>query len=346
MRINKQFCFKHPSGEDIYLFTLFNDKGTEVIISNFGAIITSFRVLMPGGKINDIVLGFEKMEDYFQETYLTSYPWFGAAVGRYGNRIKDAKFKLDGKEYQLSVNNGNDQLHGGVEGFDKKVWEVLDYTGTELRLKYVSADGEEGFPGRVDVNLQFILNENNELSYTLAARTTAPTPINLTHHSYFNLNNGEGSIANHELEIPASHYLEQDGNLVATGKLIRVEGTAHDFRKWKKIGEGGGNGPEFDQSFVLDHYDKNVRLVAALYAPQSGLKLEVHSDQPVVHFYSGKWIPKIKGKNQVLYKPFSALCLETQIHPNAVNIPQFPNTILKPGEEYSQKTVYRVTLGK
>ena len=346
MKIERKYCYTHSTGEDIYLFTLRNNQ-TEVLISNYGAIITSYK-LKQLNAVNDIVLGFDKMEDYLDEDYLKQYPWFGCAVGRYANRIRNAEFELDGKKYLLTKNRGQHQLHGGVEGFDKKIWQYVDSGTTPLpylELSYLSKDGEEGFPGNLDARIRYELNEPHELIYTFTATTDKPTAVNLTHHGYFNLNNGEGTIHDHQLQIPASEFLEQDDQLVVTGNYTPVENSAHDFRKSKLIGTGLNQVDEFDQSFVLNRgKDANgLRLAAITSSEESGLQLEIYTSEPVVHFYSGKWTPEVKGKNDQSYGPFSGFCLETHAHPNAVNIPHFPNTILKPGETYFQKTVYKVS---
>jgi len=340
-----RYCYTHSTGEDIYLFSLRN-AATEVLISNYGAIITSYKIFR-NDHVNDIVLGFDNMEDYLGEEYLKQYPWFGCAVGRYANRIRDAEFLMDGKKHALSKNRGQHQLHGGIEGFDKKIWKFMG-SGAEpnpwIEFSYFSKAGEEGFPGNLSVNLRYELNEPHELSYAFLATTDAPTPVNLTHHGYFNLENGKGTIHGHTLQIPASNYLEQDEELVVTGNLIKVEGRAHDFRSPKLIADGLTEIDEFDQSFVLDS-EKNqsgLRLAAITSSERSGLRLEIYTTEPVVHFYSGKWTPKVNGKNGQTYGRFSGFCLETHVHPNAVNIPHFPNTILRPGEEYFQKTIYRI----
>ena len=335
MADNQHFCFKHSSGEDIYLYNLRNSQGTEVLITNYGAIISSFKI---GGLNNDIVLGFENIQDYLGKEYLEQYPWFGAAIGRYGNRIKNARMVIMGKTYELTRNNFQENLHGGNIGFDKKVWNLVHLTSRTLKLSMVSREGEEGFPGEVSVSIEFELNDKNELSYEYEATTTAPTALNLTHHSYFNLNNGEGTIFNHELKIPASYYLEQGENSVANGNLLPVKGSPLDFTSMRKIGH---NETGYDQSLVLNESGE-MKLAAELSSPESALKLEVWTTEPVLHFYSGKFIPAVRGKRGVRYGPGSGLCLETQVHPNAINIPHFPNTVLMPGETYRQKTIYKV----
>ena len=338
-----KYCFTHSTGEDVYLFLLQNKKGTEVLVTNYGAIITSFKIKNEGGSINDIVLGFDNVEDYFNEDYLKQYPWFGCAVGRYANRIKNAAFVIEGKEYLLTKNNGNEQLHGGNVGFDRRVWQFVEQGNTPhswLELKYKSGDGEEGFPGNLEVTMRFELTDNNELSYEYKATCDKTTVVNLTHHSYFNLNNGEGTIGDHEVKIYSSSVLEQDENLVATGQLLPVENTVFDFRNFYRIGDGLKRIDEYDKSFVVKKQANS--LVAEVKSLQSNLHLQVYSTEPIVHFYTGKWIPVVKGKNGTEYKPLSGLCLETQIHPNAVNIPHFLNTVLKPGETYYQKTSYQI----
>jgi aldose 1-epimerase len=343
MDTNQQFCFTHSSGEDIYLFALDNNNGSKVLISNYGAIVNSFCVKQANGELNDIVLGFDKMEDYSAPAYLQNYPWFGAAIGRYANRIKGAAFKIDGQSYQLSTNNGTDHLHGGINGFDKKVWRLVSLSDNTVELHYLSADGEEGYPGNLSVTIRFELNDNNELSYEYTAVCDQATAINLTHHGYFNLDSTKGSIADHEVKIYSSQYLEQGENFVATGNFVDTKNTAHDFSEWKKIGKDWNPEDGYDQSFVAaDKHNNDLSLVAEARSPQSGLTLQVLTTEPVVHFYTGKWIPSIKGKNGDQYGPYSAFCMETQLHPNAVNIPHFPNTILRPGEIYRHKTVCKI----
>jgi len=345
MSVKKQYCYTDNSGQDVYLFTLTNLSGTEVFITNYGAIITSFCIKSKNGSLNDIVLGFDNVEDYTNESYLAHYPWFGCAVGRNANRIKDAQFVIDKKEYLLSKNNGNDQLHGGVNGFDKKVWQLVKIEETPvnaLELKYISPDGEEGYPGKLDVVIRFELNNENELSYEYSASCDRPTVVNLTHHSYFNLNNGIGDIKDHEVRIYGSWILDQDDNLVANGDLSSVADTEFDFHEFATLRERLNKIPEYDKSFVTDKDAVSLSLMAEVRSVASGVLLQVFSTEPVVHFYSGKWIPVIAGKKRIKYGPFSGLCLETHKHPNAVNISHFPDTVVRPGEIYSSKTVYKV----
>lgn len=340
---NQQFCFTHPAGGDVYLFTLCNAKGTTAGITNYGGILTSLRILQQD-VVNNLVLGFDKVEDYISKPYLDSNPFFGAAVGRYGNRIKDGRFRIDGREYELARNIDPDHLHGGLNGFDKKVWTPHSLTTDSVVLKYESKDGEEGYPGNLDVTLRFELNDAGELSYEYLAFTDQPTVINLTHHSYFNLNNGRGTIGDHYVKINASAVLDQDDNLTPTGVIVPVQDTRYDFRQSRRIDANRNDATGYDQSFVLDDRDPGLPAAAA-YSEESGVTLQVFTTEPIVHLYTGKSIPPLTGSDGHLYGPFSGFCLETQVHPNAINIPGFPNTILRPGETYHHKTIYKVITG-
>lgn len=341
MPSTQQFCFTHK-GEDVFLFTLSRSNESSVTITNYGAILTSFKIKMADGSFNDIVLGFDKIEDYLSESYLSNYAYLGAACGRYANRIQNGRFRLDGKTYQLTQNAGTHQLHGGHEGFDRKVWKLKSLMDNSLEFNYTSQDGEEGFPGKLETTIRFELNDNHELSYEFFATTDKPTVANLTHHSYFNLNNGKGTIKEHEVRIDSSFILAQDEGLVCMGDLIPVENTAYDFRSFKAANQNWNNGTGYDQSFIIDNKTDELSLVAEARSKQSGITLQIFSTEPVIQFYTGMGLSHLKGKNETEYGPFSGLCLETHKHPNAVNIPHFPNTILKPGEQYYQKNVYRI----
>jgi aldose 1-epimerase len=342
MNNNKTFCFRHSDGEDIYLFTLRNHRGTEVAITNYGAIITALKIKMPDGSFNDLVLGFDKVQDYLSDSYLSQYCYLGAACGRYANRIKNGMFLLDGKEYHLSKNMGPDILHGGFHGFDKKTWFVKKFSETTLQLSYTSADGEEGFPGKLETHLDFSLTDHNELTYEFTATSDKPTAINLTHHSYFNLNNGSGTIEDHEVKIYSSRILAQDEGLVCNGEYIPVAGTLYDFRDFKKINKEWDKNNGYDQCFEIDHKTDKLESVAEARSLKSGIRIQIFSTDPAVQFYTAQGMGKLSGKNGEVYGPFSGLCLETHKHPNAINIPHFPNTVLRPGEKYYQKNSYRI----
>ena len=345
MPAHQQFCFKNANGEDIYLFTLTNKQGTTVSITNYGAIITSFKIKIADGSFNDIVLGFDNVDDYLSGRYLNNYAYLGAACGRYANRIKNGTFVLDGKTYQLSRNMGNDMLHGGKEGFDKKTWRVISLSDSALELNYLSKNGEEGFPGNLETTIRFGLNDEDELSYEFSATTDRPTAVNLTHHSYFNLNNGVGTIEDHEVKINASYILAQDEGLVCDGGFISVENNMYDFRIFKAINMDWNRIDGYDQCFAIDNKTSDLSLVAEARSTVSGITLQILSTEPAVQFYTGQGLNISNAKNRIDYKPFSGFCLETHKHPNAINIPQFPNTVLRPGEKYYQKNVYKIIGG-
>ena len=335
-KINDKFCFTHSTGEDIYLFTLSNIKGTEVCITNYGAIITSLKIPQQGGKINDIVLGFDKPEDYLSEKYLANYPYFGAVIGRYANRIKNGTFSIDG-DY---IFTGQEQGHliicmAAIQDLTRRCGNVILSLNKKLLLKYKSADGEEGYPGNLDTTLCFELTDNDELIYEFTASTDKPTAVNLTHHSYFNLNNGCGTIGDHFVKINSSAILEQDDNFVVTGKNIPVANSHYDFRQPKRIDEDWNAADGYDQTFVLDRAvtrdaATGLTFAAEVFCEESKLGMQVYTSEPVVHFYTGKWIPSLHGKNGNKYGSFSGLCFETHKHPNSINIPHFPDTVLRP----------------
>ena len=345
MPVEQKFCFKNNRGEDIYLFSLINKQGTLVSITNYGAIITAFKLKTTDRSFNDIVLGFDDVKDYLSENYLNHYAYLGAACGRYANRIKNGKFILDGKEYQLTQNKGNDILHGGKEGFDKKACQYISLNESPtpgLELRYVSKDGEEGFPGNLETVIRFELNNDNELSCEFIATTDKPTAVNLTHHSYFNLNNGKGTIEDHEVKINASYILAQDDGLVCNGEFMAVANNQYDFRIFKAINTDWNKADGYDQCFIVDNKTNELELVAETKSQLSGIRLEIYSTEPTVQFYTGQGLNIKNGKEGNHYGPLAGFCLETHKHPNAINIPGFPNTVLRPGEKYYQKNVYKI----
>jgi len=330
------------SGKQIYAAELTNSHGTYVKIYNYGAIISSFIVENAFGEKQDIVLGFDDFTGYLNEDYLAAYPYLGAVIGRYANRIKNAKFEIAGKDYQLSQKNGPDSLHGGEIGFDRKVWDILPTVAPGLTLQYVSPAGEEGFPGNLTVQLTFKLTEDNELILDFMAKTDEATAINLTHHGYFNLSPAGGNIGNHTHRMPASYYLQQDDNYAVTGVEVPVEGTKYDFLGPKLIGQDWDPEEGYDQTFVLDKEAGELTLAAETSEDISGLKLSVYTTEPVAHFYTAKYLNVKNGKKGRNYGPFEAFCVETQHHPNAINIPHFPSTVLLPGDTYKQTTIYKI----
>jgi len=330
------------NGKQIYAAELTNSHGTYVKIYNYGAIISNFIVENTFGEKQDIVLGFDDFSGYINEDYLAAYPYLGAVIGRYANRIKDAKFEIEGKDYHLSQKNGPDCLHGGDTGFDKKVWDILPTITPGLTLQYVSPAGEEGFPGNLTVQLTFKLTDDNELILDYIAKTDEATAINLTHHGYFNLSPAGENVAKHTHRIPASYYLQQDDNYAVTGVEVPVEGTLYDFLGPKLIGQDWDPAEGYDQTFVLDKEPGELTLASETKEKVSGLTLSVYTTEPVAHFYTAKSLNVKNGKKGRNYGPFEAFCVETQHHPNAINIPHFPSTVLLPGETYKQTTIYKI----
>ena len=340
MTIVKKPFGKTPEGKSIDLYTLDNGSGMQVKVTNYGGIVTHLQVPDQQGRAVDVVLGFDLLEGY-----LAGHPYFGALIGRYGNRIASGRFVLAGKEYKLATNNGANHLHGGMAGFDKKVWqgekiEAKDEVG--VRLTYLSAEMEEGYPGNLQVTVAYTINPKNELKIVYRATTDKSTPVNLTHHGYFNLN-GMGDVLDHELLISADHYLPVDSGLIPTGKPATVVNTAMDFTSPHPIGariaqvQGG-----YDHNYVLTLYNGKLRQVARVRGTKSGIRMFVFTTEPGLQFYSGNFLDgSLKGKRGVFYQKHAGLCLEAQHFPDSPNQPDFPNTILKPGEIYSQTTVYR-----
>ena len=333
-------------GEEIIAIELTNTKGTYVKIFNYGAIINKFIVKNAKGEDQDIVLGFETIEQYLDPEYIVNGVYLGAVVGRYANRIKNGSFSIGDETYKLAQTNGTETLHGGVVGFDKKVWDIVELDEDEsfVTLEYECVDGEEGFPGNLVVDLTFELTENDELILTYEAETDKATAINLTHHGYFNLSADGGSVSKHQQQIFASNSLEQDSNFCPTGKLLPVSGTALDFTQPKEIGKDWNPDEGYDQTFVLDKEYGDLSLASKTTEHDSGLVLSVYTTEPVAHFYTAKWLKAKNGKGGKDYVGYGAFCVETQHHPNAVNIPEFPTTILQPEDLYTQTTIYKVSL--
>lgn len=330
----------------VYLYTLTNKNGVQVKITNYGGTITSWLTPDNKGQSSDIVLGFNVLQGY-----LAHPPYFGATVGRYGNRIADAKFNLEGKTYKLAANNGKNALHGGLKGFDKVVWDVAPLADSvpSVTLNYLSKDGEEGYPGNLKVSVNFTLSDEDELKIEYNAETDKATPVNLTNHSYFNLTgDANNTILSHSLMIDADRYTPVDNTLIPTGELKPVKGTPFDFTTLHKIGERidqvkGG----YDHNFVLNRKGTSLNKVAEVTDSISGRRLEVYTDQPGIQFYSGNFLDgSIKTDNGNPINQHAALCLETQHFPDSPNKPAFPSTILKPDEKYHSTTAYKVSLDK
>ena len=338
-----------PTGEQVHAFTMKNARGLEMQVIDFGGIIVSLRTPDRAGNPGDIVLGMDDLEGYVK-----SSPYFGAITGRYANRIAKGQFTLDGTTYKLAVNNGPNALHGGLKGFDRVVWQAepsADSSGARLMLRYTSADGEEGYPGTLHATVTYTLTDRNELAIEYQATTDKPTPINLTNHSYFNLA-GEGSatVLGHVLTIDADRYVPVDSTFIPTGDLASVAGTPFDFRKPTAIGARIDqrdpqltNGHGYDHTFVLNRPAGGAALVHAAHVmePTSGRTLDVATTEPGVQFYTGNFLDgKVAGKNGHAYPHRGGFCLETHHFPDSPNKPQFPSTILRPGETYRSRTVF------
>lgn len=333
-------------GKKVYLYTLTNKNGVQVSISNYGGTITSFVAPDNKGNKSSIVLGFDNLKGY-----LAHPPFFGATVGRYGNRIADGKFTLDGKTYTLAKNNGKNALHGGLKGFDKVVWDAapLDQNTPSLTINYLSKDGEEGYPGNLKVSITFSLTDDNGLKIEYNAETDKATPVNLTNHSYFNLTGDvSNTILNETLMIDADRYTPVDSTLIPTGELKSVKGTPFDFTTPHKIGERidqvPGKPVGYDHNFVLNKKGPGLDKAAEVTDSLSGRKLEVFTTQPGIQFYTGNFLDgSIKTDDGKPINQHTALCLETQHFPDSPNQPAFPSTILKPGEKYHQVTMYKIS---
>lgn len=336
-------------GKPVFLYTLRNASGMEVTITNYGGTVTTLKVPDRNKKFDDVVLGFDSLSGY---TAKDNTGYFGALIGRYANRIAHGTFTLDGRQYHIPTNEGANMLHGGNRGFDKRVWDAKEITsreGAALELRYLSPDGEEGFPGNLRVTVQYTLGNRNDLRIDYTATTDKDTVLNLTNHSYFNLSGaGSGAILDHKLTLMAGRFTPVDGTLIPTGAIDSVDGTPLDFRKATAIGARINDnyeqlklGKGYDHNFVLDSGGGSLAPAAKVEDPKSGRVLEVETTQPGIQFYSGNFL---NGKVSGIGGPFnyrSALALETQHFPDSPNHPNFPSAVLHPGETFHQTTVYR-----
>ena len=346
--LQKQLWGQTADGEAAYLYTLTNKNGMRMQVSNVGCIIVSLNAPDRNGEFADVVLGYDRLEDYVSDNR-----HFGAVVGRYGNRIAGAQFTLDGETHRVTANRPPNHLHGGEIGFEKVLWQAEGMVGdgrVGLKLEYLSKDGEEGYPGNLNATVRYWLTDDNELRIEYSATTDKPTPINLTNHSYFNLAGaGNGDILGHELMLAADRFTPVDKALIPTGELRPVAGTPFDFRRPLAIGlrvdaddrqikYGGG----YDHNFVFARWDGKLRLAGMLRDPKSGRTMEMFTTEPGVQYYCGNFLDGSDvGKGGKTYARRSGLCLETQHFPDSPNKPQFPSCILRPGEEYRHVTVYR-----
>lgn len=346
--VTKASFGKTADGENVDLYTLRNTKGVEAKITNLGGILVSLKVPDKNGKFDDVVLGFNDLD-----SYLKPHPYFGALIGRYGNRIAKGRFTLDGVEYKLAVNNGENTLHGGIKGFDKVIWtgrESKTTAGPAVTLTYLSKDGEEGYPGNLNVTVVYTLTNNNELKIDYSATTDKDTVINLTHHSYFNLaGEGNGDILNHRVMINGTRFLPTDAGSIPTGELRNVSGTPFDFRKMFAIGARInqdeeqlklGNG--YDHTWIINGRPGTLRLAAQAFEPTSGRRMQVWTTEPGMQFYTGNFLDgTLTGKSGKIYQRRYGFCFETQHYPDSPNHPAFPTTTLKKGATYRSTTIYR-----
>lgn len=348
LSITKRDFGNTADGQAVAKYTLENKGGIQVDIITYGGRITSLRTPDTQGNMKNVVLGFNNIWQYEQDN-----PFFGALIGRYGNRIAKGKFSLDGTEYKLAQNNGENSLHGGVKGFDKRVWNATTEESDDsvkLVLTYLSADMEEGFPGNLNTTVTYTLNKNNSLDVLYEATTDKTTVVNLTQHAYFNLSGDfSNTILDHMVEIDADTFLPVDSGLIPTGELAPVEGTPFDFREAKLVGKeinadneqiklGGG----YDHCWVLNNQSEGYRSVATAFHPATGRNLEVLTDEPGIQFYTGNFLDgTLPAPNGGTYAQRSGFCLETQHYPDSPNQPEFPSVTLEPGETYSSKTTFK-----
>ena len=329
-------------GREVHLITLKNKNDIEVKITNYGGTVTQIQTPDAEGNFDNIVLGFDSLEKYLAGT-----PYFGAIIGRYGNRIENGEFVLNGTPYQLSVNDGDNHLHGGEKGFDKVLWDIESVSDSSLSLSYLSKDGEMGYPGNLEVQVVYTLTDLNELKIKYEATTDQSTPVNLTNHSYFNLSGDpETKILDHELMIKADSYTPVNDELIPTGEIVPVEGTPFDFTEPRQIGSRIEQVPGgYDHNFVLNKKADTLASVAVLFDPQTKRELEVLTEEPGLQFYSGNFLDgSLTGPDGSEFVKHSALCLETQHFPNSPNVVDFPSTILEPGETYHTVTIYKFSV--
>ena len=343
----KKENFGKADGKSVELYTVTNKHGVEAKITTYGGIVVSLKVPDRNGKLDDVVLGFDNLDDY-----LKGHPYFGAIIGRYGNRIAKGRFTLNGDEYKLAINNGPNHLHGGIKGFDKVVWSAKPINlknEVGLELTYLSRDGEEGYPGNLFVTVTYTLTDNNELKIDYTATTDKDTVVNLTSHSYFNLaGQGNGDILNHQLTVNADRFTPTDAGSIPTGELRSVKDTPFDFTQPTAIGARINQEEEqlklakgYDHNFVVNGEMGTLRQAAKVFEPTTGRTMEVWTTEPGMQFYTGNYVGGQKGKGGKVYQARYGFCLETQHFPDSPNKPNFPTTILRKGSTFRTSTIYR-----
>ncbi|MDU1891923.1 MAG: aldose epimerase family protein [Dysgonomonas sp.] len=336
-------------GKDVQMYVLTNSKGAEATIINYGAKIVSLSVPNKGGSLTDVVLGHNNLTEYLN----SEEPYFGAVCGRTGNRIAKGKFTLDGVTYQLAINNGPNNLHGGLKGFNAVVWDAKQVNNQTLELTYLSKDGEEGFPGNLSVKITYTLTDDNVFDIDYEATTDKATIVNLTNHSYFNLSGeGDASVNDHMLVMHASTYLPTDDTAIPYGKPEEVKGTPFDFLTPHAIGERIEAdfeqlhfGKGYDHTFVLDKKEGDLSLAVECYSPKTGISMEVSTTEPGVQVYTGNWMSgNFEGKHGHRYPARAAVCFETQHFPDSINKPEYPSVVLRPGEIFKSKTAHKFSV--
>ena len=344
---------KQIDGKETMLCILTNNKGAELTITNYGAKIVSLMVPDRSGKLTDVVTGHNSIDEYL----VSEEPYFGAICGRYGNRIASGKFTLDGIVYdKLAINNGPNSLHGGLKGFNSVVWDLNKIDGQTVELKYTSADGEEGFPGKLDTTVTYHLSDDNEVIITYHAVTNKPTVLNLTNHSYFNLSGqGDPSVYDHKLTINADYYLPTDETAIPYGPKEKVEGTPMDFRTPTPVGARINdydfvqlkNGNGYDHNWVLNTKGDVTRKCATLESPLTGIVLDVYTNEPGIQVYAGNFLDgSLTGKKGITYNQRASVCLETQKYPDTPNNPEWPSAVLRPGEKYMSQCIFKFSVNK
>lgn len=342
----EKIAWGESDGKEVFLYTLTNSQGSQLQVSTYGAIMVGFKTADKNGDLVQVMLGKDSLADYKNNGC-----YLGVIAGQVANRIGKGKFSLDGVDYSLATNNGPNFLHGGAKGFDQQVWnvesEVAEKGATSLELSYICMDGEENLPGNVEVKVKFTLTDENEVVLDYTAVTDKNTIINLTSHPYFNLL-GEGSVAEHDLQLNCKYYTPVDETSVPTGEILSVEGTPFDFLSTKKIGQDIDSKHEqtvigigYDHNLVIDKAEGEFGLIGTAYAAKTGIAMETYTTEPGVQFYSGNWLEGDMGRNQTPHIKRQGFCLEAQHYPDSINKPHFPNTILAPEEEYTQVTVYK-----
>jgi aldose 1-epimerase len=343
MSVTKSTFGKLPDGRQIDLYTLDSGRGVKVKIMTYGAIVTSVEAPDRQGKPGEITLGFDSLEPY-----LGSHPYFGAICGRVANRVAKGRFSIDGVEYKLATNNGQNHLHGGNKGYDKAVWKAeAAEKGAGVKLSHVSPDGDEGYPGKLSITVVYTLTDANELRIDYTATTDKPTPINLTNHTYWNLaDGGKSDVLGHVLKINADRYVPVDANLIPTGELKSVSGTPMDFTSPATIGsridEVPGEPKGYDHCFVLNQKSPGeLTMAASVKEPKSGRVMEIYTTEPAIQLYTGNFLDGSLKSRGAEYKQHHSFCLEAEHYPDSINQPKFPSTLLKPGQTYHQTTIHK-----